>query len=78
VLKKENKSKDPLEGVTLEMMLRELVDTYGWEQMALEIKLNCFTNQPTINSSLKLLRRTPWARSQVEDMYRAHILDKQS
>lgn len=69
--------KDPLEGKTLKMILTELVEAYGWPQLALEVKVNCFLHEPTIASSLKLLRRTPWARAQVEDMYRAHLTEKE-
>ena len=68
-----NNPKDPLEGKTLEMILKTLVDHYGWELMGQELQINCFLNKPTIPSSLKLLRRTPWARKLVEDMYRAHV-----
>ena len=70
------KTKDPLEGKTLQAILTELVEVYGWAQMGLEIKINCFLNQPTMASSLKFLRRTPWACAQVEDMYRAHAQEK--
>jgi uncharacterized protein (DUF2132 family) len=65
--------KDPLEGKTLETILTELVSHYGWELLGQELRINCFTNNPTIASSLKLLRRTPWARKMVEDMYRAYL-----
>lgn len=60
---------NPLHGITLEMMLTRLVAHYGWERLAGKIPLNCFSKDPTINSSLKLLRRTPWARKRVEDLY---------
>ncbi|MBI5483200.1 MAG: DUF2132 domain-containing protein [Deltaproteobacteria bacterium] len=60
---------DPLQGVTLKMILTELVDEYGWEQMGKAIDIRCFTNDPSIASSLKFLRRTPWARDRVEEMY---------
>ncbi len=62
-------SSDPLHGVTLETMLRKLVNKYGWEGLAKRIDINCFKNDPSVNSSLKFLRRTPWARSQVEDLF---------
>ena len=65
----EQKSKDPLHGVTLEMMLNQLVERYGWEEMGRAIRIRCFTNDPSISSSLKFLRRTPWARKKVEDWY---------
>lgn len=60
---------DPLQGVTLKMILSELVERYGWEEMGKNIEIRCFTHDPSIPSSLKFLRRTPWARSKVEEMY---------
>lgn len=63
------KSKDPLHGKTLELVLNELVSFYGWEQLGNMINLNCFTQDPSIKSSLKFLRKTPWARKKVEDLY---------
>ena len=61
--------RDPLHGVTLEMILVRLVDQVGWEQMGRRVKIRCFTDNPSISSSLKFLRRTPWARADVERMY---------
>jgi uncharacterized protein (DUF2132 family) len=63
------KNSDPLHGVTLEMILRQLVDQYGWEEMGRAINLNCFNANPDLQSSLKFLRRTPWARRKVEAFY---------
>lgn len=60
---------DPLQGVTLKMLLSELVERYGWEEMGKSIDIRCFTHDPSISSSLKFLRRTPWARDKVEEMY---------
>lgn len=60
---------DPLHGITLKMILTRLVAHYGWEKLGKKIPINCFTKDPTINSSLKLLRRTPWARKKVETLY---------
>ncbi|MEZ4935765.1 MAG: VF530 family protein [Saprospiraceae bacterium] len=60
---------NPLHGVTLEMMLEKLVREYGWEEMGSYLPIRCFTNDPSIKSSLKFLRRTPWARAKVEEMY---------
>lgn len=62
-------SKDPLHGVTLEMVLNRLVAHYGWEEMGRRIKINCFNHDPSIQSSLVFLRRVPWARKKVEDLY---------
>lgn len=61
--------KNPLHGVKLEMILNELVAHYGWEQLGREIEIRCFTHDPSIASSLKFLRRTPWARERVESLY---------
>lgn len=60
---------DPLHGITLEKLLTELVDDYGWEGLAYRIDIRCFQNDPSIKSSLKFLRRTPWARDKVEALY---------
>ena len=62
-------SNDPLHGVTLEMMLTQLVSRYGWEEMGFLIPINCFIYDPSIKSSLHFLRRTPWARKKVEALY---------
>ena len=66
-------SNDPLHGITLERMLTELVEAYGWEDMAFRIRINCFSRDPSIKSSLKFLRKTFWARAKVEDLYKFHI-----
>lgn len=63
------RAKDPLHGVTLEAMLVELVDHYGWPELGTRIPLRCFQQAPSVASSLKLLRRTPWARAKVESLY---------
>lgn len=60
---------NPLHGVTLERMLTELVAHYGWQGLGVRIPLRCFNNEPSISSSLKFLRRTPWARAEVEQLY---------
>jgi len=65
----ERKSKDPLHGVTLEMLLTRLVGRYGWEELARRVKVRCFANDPSIKSSLVFFRRTPWARKDVESLY---------
>jgi len=62
-------SNDPLHGKTLQMIVTHLVDMYGWEELGRRIPLNCFKSNPSINSSLKFLRKTPWARKKVEDLY---------
>jgi len=65
----ESQPNNPLHGITLERLLTELVDKYGWEYLGFHIKIRCFTSDPSIKSSLKFLRRTPWARKKVEDFY---------
>lgn len=60
---------NPLEGKTLEAILTHLVDFYGWEYLGDNININCFKSNPSIKSSLNFLRRTPWARKKVEDLY---------
>ena len=60
---------DPLHGVTLERLLGQLVDKYGWEELERQINIRCFSNDPSIASSLKFLRKTPWARQRVEALY---------
>ena len=62
-------STDPLHGITLEMILTQLVKRYGWDELGKRIVIKCFTDDPSIKSSLKFLRRTPWARKKVEDLY---------
>ncbi|MEQ1531648.1 MAG: VF530 family protein [Methylococcales bacterium] len=60
---------NPLHGITLETMLTELVEEFGWQQMGKTIAIRCFINEPSIKSSLKFLRKTPWARQQLEAWY---------
>ena len=61
--------KDPLEGITLENLLTQLVEHYGWPELAERISINCFKNDPSLKSSLNFLRRTPWAREKVEALF---------
>ncbi|MDV7186401.1 VF530 family protein [Lutibacter sp. TH_r2] len=72
-MEKENNSKkqpnNPLHGVKLAEIIQFLVSTYGWEELGKRIKINCFNSNPTIKSSLKFLRKTPWARTKVENLY---------
>ncbi len=65
----EQVSNDPLHGKTLEMIVTHLVDMYGWEELGNIIRINCFRDNPSIKSSLKFLRKTPWARTKVEALY---------
>ena len=59
----------PLHGVTLEKVVTSLVEHYGWEELGMMINIRCFQTDPSIRSSLTFLRKTPWARSKVEDLY---------
>ena len=74
----EQKSNDPLHGVTLEEMLLKLVNYYGWEDLGSRIRINCFNSDPSINSSLKFLRKTPWARKKVERLYLRYLKNKET
>lgn len=65
----ESQPRNPLHGVTLEAMLERLVAEHGWEALGRLIDIRCFTHEPSIKSSLKFLRKTPWARSKVEALY---------
>ncbi|GAA5494909.1 hypothetical protein Rhal01_01074 [Rubritalea halochordaticola] len=60
---------NPLHGITLERMLTELVEAYGWDDLSFRIRINCFAKDPSVKSSLKFLRRTGWARKKVEELY---------
>jgi uncharacterized protein (DUF2132 family) len=64
-----NSSKDPLHGVTLEAIVTRLAAHYGWEELGRRIAIRCFTHDPSVKSSLQFLRRTPWARQKVEQLY---------
>ena len=61
--------KDPLHGVTLEVIVNHFVNTYGWKELGQRITINCFIHDQSISSSLKFLRKMPWARKKVEDFY---------
>lgn len=64
---------DPLQGITLEHMLTHLVARYGWVEMGRIVDIRCFNDNPSIKSSLTFLRRTPWARAKVEELYRRSL-----
>lgn len=65
----EKQTRNPLHGLTLEAILTELVTAYGWESLGQQINIRCFTSEPSIPSSLKFLRKTPWAREKVESLF---------
>jgi len=69
----ETQFNDPLHGVTLKALLEQLVAYYGWEELDKRIRINCFSINPSINSSLKFLRKTPWARAKVEELYLEYL-----
>lgn len=62
---------NPLHGMTLENIVLALVDHYGWDKLAQHVNINCFKSDPSVKSSLKFLRKTPWARTEVENLYLA-------
>lgn len=62
---------NPLHGKTLAAIVTTLVEHYGWQELSKHVNINCFKNDPSVNSSLKFLRKTPWARKKVEDLYLA-------
>lgn len=70
--------RNPLHGITLEMILTNLVEHYGWEELGKRIPINCFIDNPSLKSSLKFLRRTPWARKKVETLYLTSQKSKKS
>ncbi|MFH1121048.1 MAG: VF530 family protein [Bacteroidota bacterium] len=65
----ETQTNNPLHGKTLEMILNALVEYYGWNQLGYHINIRCFNENPSIQSGLKFLRKTPWARKEVEELY---------
>ncbi|MCK4508712.1 MAG: DUF2132 domain-containing protein [Desulfuromonadales bacterium] len=67
----EQQVNDPLHGVTLEQIVTSLVEYYGWDTLGKRIDIKCFNSDPSVKSSLKFLRRTPWARKKVESLYLA-------
>lgn len=72
---KDPQANNPLHGVTLEKILLHLVEQYGWEEMGRQINIRCFNYDPSVKSSLTFLRKTPWAREQVEKMYVQSLRD---
>jgi uncharacterized protein (DUF2132 family) len=69
-------SRDPLHGVTLEKIVTELVAHFGWEDLGQRVRIRCFQSEPSVASSLKFLRKTPWAREKVEGLYLFMLRDK--
>ena len=67
----EEQVNNPLHGVSLAKIVNSLVDHYGWDELGNRIQIRCFTSDPSVKSSLKFLRKTPWARKKVENLYLA-------
>ena len=67
---------NPLHGMTLEKIINALVEYYGWDELGMLININCFNSDPSVKSSLKFLRKTPWAREKVENLYIAMLDEK--
>jgi uncharacterized protein (DUF2132 family) len=65
----ERQANNPLHGITLEQIVNSLVELYGWNEMGKRINIRCFNSDPSVKSSLKFLRKTPWAKKKVEDLY---------
>jgi uncharacterized protein (DUF2132 family) len=68
--------KNPLHGLTLEQIVTALADHYGWDELGQRIDIRCFTHDPSVKSSLKFLRKTPWAREKVESLYLFMLRDE--
>ena len=68
---------NPLHGVTLKALLTQLVDEHGWESLGEQVRIQCFLNDPSIKSSLKFLRKTPWARAKVEQLYLSDLRQRE-
>lgn len=67
---------NPLHGITLEAIVTELVAEYGWADLGTRVRIRCFTDDPSVPSSLKFLRKTPWARTKVEDLYQFMLRER--
>ena len=74
----EEQPNNPLHGITLKEILIKLEEHYGWEGLASRVRVNCFMKNPTLNSSLKLLRKTPWAREKIEKLYISTFVKQRS
>jgi uncharacterized protein (DUF2132 family) len=75
-MSEQNPSKDPLHGLTLEKIVTHLYESLGWEELGNQINIKCFISAPSVQSSLKFLRKTPWARTKVEDFYKYALRKK--
>jgi uncharacterized protein (DUF2132 family) len=73
----ESQKNNPLHGITLQQIVEHLEQHLGWERMAVQVKINCFRSDPSVKSSLKFLRKTPWAREKVEALYLSTLASSQ-
>jgi uncharacterized protein (DUF2132 family) len=73
---KEKQANNPMHGITLEMIINALVKHYGWGELGMYVKIRCFNKDPSVKSSLKFLRKTPWARKKVEELYLEMLMEK--
>lgn len=71
-----SQARNPLHGITLETIVNDLVEHFGWEELGRQVNIRCFTSDPSVASSLKFLRRTPWARQKVESLYLFMLREK--
>jgi uncharacterized protein (DUF2132 family) len=71
----EQQPNNPLHGMTLEKIINALVEHYGWGELGMYVKIRCFNSNPSVKSSLKFLRKTPWARKKVEELYLEMLLE---
>ncbi len=72
----DKQANNPLHGITLEKVVTTLVEDYGWPELGKRIKIKCFNSDPSVKSSLKFLRKTPWARKEVEELYISSQMDE--
>lgn len=75
---KQEQPNNPLHGITLEKIITELVEYYGWGELGIHVRIKCFNSDPSVKSSLTFLRKNPWARSKVENLYLDMLDDKQA
>lgn len=73
---REQQPNNPLHGITLKQIVHDLVAHYGWGELGIHVRIRCFNHDPSVNSSLKFLRRNPWARKKVEELYLAMLKDE--
>jgi len=74
---KQTQINNPLHGITLEKMITDLVEHYGWGELGIYVRIRCFNSDPSVKSSLKFLRKTPWARTKVENLYLEMLREKE-